>query len=109
MAIVAVEPVPAPTAEATQLVAELDRILAAAYEPGQRHGLSVDQLFQPDIRFFVARLDGKTVGCGGVALFDDYAEAKRMYAREAARGRGVGKALLRRIEAEARDAGKPRY
>ncbi len=67
----------------------------------------MDQLFQPDIRFFVARLDAEAVGCGGVALFDDYAEAKRMYAREAARGRGVGKALLRRIEAEARDAGKP--
>ena len=30
-----------------------------------------------------------------------------MYTREAARGQGVGKALLARIESEARDAGKP--
>jgi len=30
-----------------------------------------------------------------------------MYTREAARGRGVGKALLARIEQAAREAGKP--
>ena len=46
------------------------------------------------------------MGCGGVALFDDYAEVKRMYTRPTARGRGLAKALLRRIEDEARDVGK---
>jgi putative acetyltransferase len=46
------------------------------------------------------------VGCGGVAIFDGYAEIKRMYTRPAARGRGVAKALLRKIEEEARGAGK---
>jgi len=39
-------------------------------------------------------------------VFDDYAEVKRMYTRRVARGRGVAKALLRRIEEEAREAGK---
>jgi hypothetical protein len=28
-------------------------------------------------------------GCGGVAIFDDCAEVKRMYTRPVARGRGV--------------------
>ena len=101
---VAVEPAPAATPEATKLLAELDQILGAAYEADQRHALSVEQLFQPGIRFFIARLNGEAVGCGGVALFGDYAEVKRMYTREAARGRGVGKALLARIEVEARKA-----
>jgi putative acetyltransferase len=72
----------------------------------QRHGLSIEQLFEPHVRFFVARLDGLAVGCGGVALFDDYAEVTPMYTRPAARGRGVAKALLRRIEDEARGANK---
>lgn len=54
----------------------------------------------------MARLDGIAVGCGGVAMFDDYAEVKRMYTRPVARGRGVAKALLHRIEHEARKAGK---
>ena len=47
------------------------------------------------------------MGCGAVALFEDYAEVKRMYTRESVRGRGVGKALLARIEQDARAAGKP--
>jgi putative acetyltransferase len=45
------------------------------------------------------------VGCGGVALFPDYAEVKRMYVRDSARGQGVADAILARLEAEARGAG----
>jgi putative acetyltransferase len=104
---IAIEHLSEPTAEAAALIAELDAVLGAVYEPHQRHGLSLDQVFQPNVRFFIARVADAAVGCGAVALFDDYAEVKRMYTREAARGRGVGKALLARIEREARDAGKP--
>jgi putative acetyltransferase len=103
---IAIEPVMAPTPEATELLAELDATLAAAYPPHQRHGLSLDELFLPEIRFFVARVDGAAMGCGGVALLAGFAEVKRMYTRPAARRRGVGMALLTRIEAEARRAGR---
>lgn len=96
-----------PTPEVRKLIAELDEVLGAAYEPHQRHGLSIAQLFEPHVRFFVARLDGTAAGCGGVALFDDYAEVKRMYTRPAVRGRGLAKAVLRRIEDEARASGRP--
>jgi len=92
--------------EVYDLIGELNDVLGAVYESHQRHGLSIVQLFEPHVRFFVARLDGFAVGCGGVAVFEDYAEVKRMYTRPAARGRGVGKALLLRIEDEARGAGK---
>ena len=103
---VTIEPVPASTREVEELLTELDETLGAAYAPEQRHALSIDRLFQPDVRFYVARLEGEAMGCGGVALLADYAEVKRMYARETARGRGIGKALLARLEAEARNAGK---
>jgi putative acetyltransferase len=94
------------TAELRALIAELDAVLGANYEPHQRHGLSLAQLFEPHVRFFIVHLDGEAMGCGGVALFDDYAEVKRMYTRPAARGRGLAKALLQRIEDEVREAGK---
>ena len=93
------------THEVRDLIEELNEVLGAAYEAHQRHGLSIEQLFEPHVRFFIAPLDGLAVGCGGVAVFDDYAEVKRMYTRPMARGRGVAKALLRRIEDEARGAG----
>jgi putative acetyltransferase len=92
--------------EVHDLVGELNDVLGAAYESHQRHGLSIEQLFEPNVRFFLARLENLAVGCCGVALFDDYAEVKRMYTRPAARGRGVAKALLRRIEDEARGENK---
>lgn len=100
-----IESVQSPTDEVGALIGELDQTLSAEYPPEQRHGLAPDAIFQPRIRFFVARLDGEAVGCGGVALFDDFAEVKRMYVRDAARGRGVAQALLARIEEEARAAG----
>ena len=100
-----IEAAPVATDEVRALIDELDRTLSAEYPPEQRHGLALDAIFQPHIRFFLARLDGEAVGCGGVALFPDFAEVKRMYVRDAARGKGVAQALLARIEMEAREAG----
>jgi putative acetyltransferase len=89
------------TPDARALIGELEGELAAAYEAEQRHGLSVERIFQPDIAFFIAYLDGKPVGCGGVALEDGYAELKRMYVRPDTRGRGIVQALIARLEGEA--------
>ena len=102
---ISVELKPDATDDVRALIAELDRILSAEYMPEQRHGLALDAIFTPDIRFFLARLNGLAVGCGGVAFWSDFAEVKRMYVRDVARGRGVAQALLARIEKEARDAG----
>ena len=104
---ITVERALAPTPQLTEIVGELDAVLGALYSAEQRHGLRIEELFEPNIRFFLAYADGAPVGCGGVALFDTYAEVKRMYTREAVRGRGVAKVLLARLEREARDAGKP--
>ena len=102
---ITIELVPSATDDVRGMVAELDQILSAEYPPEQRHGLALEAIFQPGIRFFLARLDGAAVGCGGVALFADFAEVKRMYVRDVARGCGVAQALLARIEREVQDAG----
>ena len=93
------------TAEVRALLEELDAALAGPYADDQQHGFSLDELFRPEVRFFVARVEGAPAGCGGVALLDGYAEVKRMYVRDGARGCGVADALLARIETEARAAG----
>ena len=102
---VQIEAVLTATDEVRSLVGELETVLAAEYPPEQRHGLAVDAIFQPHVRFFVARLRGAAVGCGGVALFPDFAEVKRMYVRDGARRNGVAGAILARIEEEVRGAG----
>ena len=93
------------TDEVRLLIDELEAVLAAEYPPEQRHGLALDAIFQPHVRFFLATRHGAAVGCGGVALFPDFAEVKRMYVRDTARGQGVADAILARIEQETRSAG----
>jgi putative acetyltransferase len=102
---VVIELAPTATQDVRALVGELEAVLALEYTPEQRHGLALDALFQPHIRFFLARLHGAAMGCGGVALFSDFAEVKRMYVRDAAQRQGVAAALLAQLEAEARHAG----
>ena len=103
--VITVELVRSATEDVRILVAELDAILSAEYTPEQRHGLALEAIFRPSVRFFVARVNGAAAGCGGVELFAEFGEVKRMYVREAVRGRGVAQALLARIEQETRSAG----
>lgn len=100
-----IERVAAATDEIRQLVAELDRALGGPYLPEQRHALSFDRLFESNVRFFAARVDGVAVGCGGVAFYDGFAEVMRMFTQPTARRQGVATALLRHLEGEAKRAG----
>jgi putative acetyltransferase len=102
---VVLERATASSAEIVALLEELNRALDVGYAPDQKHALSVAQLFQPNIRFYVARIEGAAVACGGIGFYDGYAELKRMYAKPQVRGKGVATALLQRLEAEARGAG----
>ena len=99
---ITVEHVPSPTPVVRALIGELDAELNADYPPEQRHGFSVERVFQPDVLFFIAHLDGEPAGCGAVALANGYGEVKRMYVRPHARGKNVAQAILDRLEQEAR-------
>lgn len=75
------------------------------YPPTSNHFLDLEQLSQPDIRLFVARRDGAPLACGALRIARDYGEVKRMYVSPAARGEGLGRAILARIESEAQREG----
>jgi putative acetyltransferase len=91
--------------EVIRFVEALDAYLAALYPPECNHRLDIEALSAPEIRFFVARLEGKAVGCGALRIdLAGYGELKRMYVAPVARGRKVARAILLRIEEEARVA-----
>ena len=96
-----IELVTSPTDEMCALVAALDAELGGLYTPNQNHGLTLEAIFQPHVRFFIARVGSETVGCGALAFFDGHAEIKRMYLKPAMRGSGVADAILQRLEREA--------
>jgi putative acetyltransferase len=88
--------------EVAALLDLADARSASLYPVESRHGLSVAALLAQEARFFLARIAGQVVGCGGyVLLSDGSAEMKRVFVVEAARGQGIGRALLEAIEAAA--------
>jgi pimeloyl-ACP methyl ester carboxylesterase/GNAT superfamily N-acetyltransferase len=63
----------------------------------------------PQGRWLVAYRDGEPIGCAALKRLDDRtAEIKRVYVAPEARGAGVARALLARLEAIARDVGYQR-
>lgn len=99
--------------EVVALLDALDAYLASLYAPEDNHILDVQALQAPDIRFLVARLDGRAVGTGALRCMPGepasggrpYGEVKRMVVDPALRGQGVGRALLAAVEDTARAEG----
>jgi putative acetyltransferase len=102
---ITIELVNEPTADVRLLIGELDAELAGPYPPENRHGLSLSGIFQLNILFFIARIDSAAAGCGGIAFEENFAELKRMYVRPQYRRRGVARALVAKLEEEARARG----
>jgi putative acetyltransferase len=97
--------------DAQRLIAALDAGLAELYPPEQRFGPNLKAQHLADGRgtFLVARDAGRAVGCGAIRLTDGItAEVKRMYVEPDQRGRGVGRAVLARLEAAATELGARR-
>ena len=60
----------------------------------------------PDGSFFIARLDGRPVGCGALLRVDAaIGEIKRLWTHPSARGIGVARRIIATIETAARRAG----
>jgi putative acetyltransferase len=63
--------------------------------PEDVHALDVDALARPSIAFVSYRVDGELLGVGALKdLGDGHGELKSMHTAEAARGRGVARALV---------------
>ena len=88
------------------MVAELDAYLVPLYPAESNHLLDIETLRQPQMRFFAAHRGPEVLAIGGCWLHDDYAEVKRIYVTPAARGLGLAKLIMQRIEDEAKACGR---
>jgi len=106
---VAVATEPAGSADAVRCLdayyRELARRFDAGFDPAKGKPVGVEDMTPPRGWFFVARLDGRTVGCGVlVRLGADEGEVKRVWTAPEARGLGVARRIVAAIEATARHA-----
>jgi putative acetyltransferase len=87
----------------------LERHLAfanATTPPEDVHALDIDALVDPAVSFFSLREGGRLLAVGALKRLDDeHAEIKSMHTAEAARGRGIGRAMVDHLLAVARERG----
>ncbi len=91
--------------QATALLRQSHALMQSLFPPEDNFYLDVDDLAQPSIHFFAARIGDDICGTGALAIKDGYGEVKSMFVAEEARGKGVADALLRQIEDHARAEG----
>ncbi len=74
--------------------------------PEDTHALDIEGLLDPAVTFFALRDDGVLLGVGAIKALDEHhAEVKSMHTAQAARGRGVGGAILEHLLEHARAKG----
>ena len=86
---------------------ELHLSFATANTPPEDvHALEVDALLDPSVTFFSYRLNGELLGVAALKRLDaHHAEIKSMHTAQAARGRGIGRALVDHLIVVARERG----
>jgi putative acetyltransferase len=92
-----------PDSKVLSLIKESDEFYARLYPEESNHLLSWNDLTGDGIEFFVARRDNDVCGFGGIVIYDDYCEVKRMYVSNSFRGHGLGRTMLDTLEDEARN------
>jgi len=93
--------------EVRALVTALNEFTYGLTPAEYRHHMTVEQMAQADTTLFVARdASGAALGMGALRRHaNGVGEVKRMFVKPEARGRGIGEAILARIEALARQDG----
>lgn len=96
-----------PRAEDVRELLRRHLVFANTHTPPQDvHALDIDGLLDPAVTFFSFRLGGELLGVGALKRLDGHhAELKSMHTAEAARGRGIGRAMVDHLIGVARDRG----
>lgn len=91
---------------AQECLAHYYRELAERFDDGFNPDKSIsaapEELTPPNGYFVVAELHGDGVGCGALKCHAEFGEVKRMWVAPSARGLGIGKRILARLEEIAR-------
>lgn len=103
--MIIVEPNSPTHPDAVRLLDASQALMQETFSDEENFALDHAALAAPDIRFFTAREGETLLGCGAMQIKDGYGEVKSFYVSPEARGKGVGSALIRQIEDQARDEG----
>lgn len=93
-------------ADVVALIAEANAYFRTLYPDESNHPVDAHALSAPGVVFFAARRVGTLLGSIALRpLGPGHAEIKRLFVRDSARGGGLGRQLLVRLESEAKARG----
>jgi putative acetyltransferase len=88
------------------LIRQSDALMQSLYPADSNHLVDIDALARPAVHLFVAREEGRALGCGAFVLgAAGQAEMKRVFVDPAARGKGIARAIMEVLEREAAKRG----
>jgi putative acetyltransferase len=99
------------SADAQALIARSEALMSALYPSESNHFEPAANLRPPNGAFWGCWVGERLVGCGGVKHFaavggePAYGEIKRLFVLDSARGHGVARQLMARLETELTDRG----
>ena len=92
-------------AGASTLLRQSHALMEALFPPDENFALDLASLNNPNVQFYTAHITGRIVGTAALVVKGHYGELKAMFVDETARGKGVAKALLAHLEADAKTLG----
>jgi putative acetyltransferase len=106
----AIEPLNPFSPAALALMAQSDAYMAALYPAESNHMADPRAMAQPHVLYLGCWLDNELAACGAVRVNTDedgsrYGEIKRLFVAPQHRGKGLSKALMRRLHAHLQGQG----
>lgn len=89
------------------LLKQSHALMQSLFPPEDNFYLDIDDLVDPKIQFYAARIGTEFCGTGALQIKDGYGEVKSMFVAEDARRKGIADAIMRQIEDQARADGLP--
>ncbi|MGR3291781.1 MAG: GNAT family N-acetyltransferase [Paracoccaceae bacterium] len=92
---------------AVKLLQSSHSLMQTLFPDDSCHYLSIEELCDASVSFFVAWQGSTAAGCGALAVKDGYGEVKSMFTADSSRGQGIADLIMDRIEQSARADGLP--
>ncbi|HGG65189.1 MAG TPA: GNAT family N-acetyltransferase [Rhodobacteraceae bacterium] len=87
------------------LVDQSEVEMREVFPPEEIFTYSPEQLWTPQTSFYIARLDGRALGCVALLVEGRIGEIKRLFVHSDARGNLIGRKLMKQLETDARRMG----
>lgn len=87
------------------LIGQSELFVRKNFPPEECFTYSPERLWTQNTSFYIARINGRVLGCVALLVEDGIGEIKRLFVHKDARGNGMAQKLMQQLEDDAQAAG----